>query len=317
MKIIKYIIDTTIKGFLFIINTICSGIYTVLIGFFRLLNSIFKNKFDKPLNRLYGRQKPALILLLIIYMFSFTAVFNMVYSPKQDKVSHDKLLGDNNGEKKISAASSKMSDNKNLETNLYWRFGKTNLKDVNFEELRKQNPGTVAWISVDGTNINYPVVQSSDNDFYLTHSFNKEYNNNGWVFMDFRNTPMEDKNVIFYGHNLLNGTGFGTVGDMFTKSWKKKSSRTIIVLTDTTEYVYKVFSLYYTKPVVGYLTVVFNSDDEYGNWVTDLKNKDTMGLNESVSKDNKIITLSTCTEDNQGRKVAHAKLISVKPRKMK
>ena len=315
MKFIKYIIDTTIKGFLFIINTICSGIYTALIGLFSILNSIFKNKFDKPLNVLYGRQKPALILLLIIYMFSFTAVFNMLYSPDNGKVSHDKLLN-SNSEKKISAASGKESENKGLETNLYWKFGKTNLKDVDFEALRKQNPGTVAWISVDGTNINYPVVQSEDNDFYLSHSFNKEYNNNGWVFMDFRNTPMDDNNVIFYGHNLLNKTGFGTVGNMFTKEWKKTSSKTIIVLTDTSQYVYKIFSIYYSEPVVDYLQVVFDSDEEYDTWIKNLKKKDIMGLKETVSKNDKIITLSTCTEDNKGRKVVHAKLASIQTRVM-
>ena len=72
IKIIKYIINTTINGFMYIINTICSGIYTYLIGFFRLLNTIFKNKFDKPLNKLYGRQKPAAILLVVIYILKHT-----------------------------------------------------------------------------------------------------------------------------------------------------------------------------------------------------------------------------------------------------
>ena len=313
IRLIKYIINTTIIGFLYIINTICSGVYTYLIGFFRLLNSIFKNKFDKPLNRLYGRQKPAALLLIVIYIFSFTAIFNMLYTPKNKEVKHTKIVNDiTNNVKDIVVEEAPSNDG--IETNLYRKFAQYNLNEINFDDLKKQNPDVVAWISVDGTNINYPVVKTSDNDYYLDHSFTKEYNNNGWVFMDYRNNNMQDSNTIFYGHNLLNRTAFGSISNLFGKNWKKNSTRTIIILTEKKEYVYKVFSLYYSAPVVDYLQVSFSNDDDYSRWITDLKNKDTMGLGEEVSSNDKIITLSTCTEDNKGRKVVHAKLIREKDR---
>ena len=314
IKIIKYIINTTINGFMYIINTICSGIYTYLIAFFRLLNTIFKNKFDKPLNKLSGRQKPAAILLVVIYIFSFTALFNILYTPKDTEVSHNKLLSDNI--KKIEEKEEKKESPKTggIDNNLFRKFGKMRLSEVNFEDLKKQNSDVVAWISADGTNINYPVVQSADNDFYLTHTFTKDFNNNGWVFMDFRNDAGLDKNTIVYGHNLLNKTGLGSMSNFFTKNWKNTSTRTIIMLTENKEYVYKVFSVYVSPPVVSYLQVDFINDEEYLKWITDLKNKDTMGLNEEVSGSDKIITFSTCTEDNKGRKVMHARLISEKDR---
>ena len=69
----------------------------------------------------------------------------------------------------------------------YWYYIKQNLLEVNFTELIQKNPDTVGWVQLPGTNINYPVVQTTDNSFYLSHSYNKESNNAGWVFMDYRN----------------------------------------------------------------------------------------------------------------------------------
>lgn len=54
--------------------------------------------------------------------------------------------------------------------------------DVDFSQLLKKNLDTVAFINVKGTNINYPIVQTKDNDYYLTHAFDKSYNEAGWVF---------------------------------------------------------------------------------------------------------------------------------------
>ena len=69
----------------------------------------------------------------------------------------------------------------------YWNFIKMNLIDVDFNNLKETNKDTVAWLYVGGTNVNYPVVQTTDNDFYLDHSFDKSYNKAGWLFMDYRN----------------------------------------------------------------------------------------------------------------------------------
>ena len=311
IKIIKYIFKTTISGFMFIINTICSGIYTILIGFFRLLNKIFKNKFDGPLNKLYGKEKPVTVLLVVFYIVGFTALFSILYTPGNSKVKHDKLLKDD--VKNIE----EVKDNKPeevIETSLYKRFEKMSLNEVSIAELKKQNSDTVAWVSADGTNINYPVVQTSDNDYYLKHNFTKEYDINAWVFMDYRNNPGVDRNTIIYGHNLLNKTGFGSMSNFFTKDWKNTSSRTVVLLTENKEYIYKVFSIYYSAPVVDYLKVDFDNNDEFLNWINTLKSKDIMGLNEPVAATDKIITFSTCTENNKGRKVMQARLISEKDR---
>ena len=62
---------------------------------------------------------------------------------------------------------------------------------IDWAKLSSANPDTVAWLSVPGTEVNHPVVQTGDNDYYLDHSFEKKYNRAGWIFADYRNN-LED-----------------------------------------------------------------------------------------------------------------------------
>lgn len=315
----SYLFETTMNGFLFLINTISRGFYGISIFIMKIFNKIFKNKFDHVIDNLYKKGKPETLFLIIIYLFSFTTIFGIVYSPQETvkldedttSIEKEEKVDDKDKKQKTDRIKNEDKYDKVLGNYSFYKFGSTRLSDVNFNELRNVNSNTVAWIAVDGTNINYPVVKSSDNDYYLSHSFNKSYNKNGWVFMDYRNNVLQDKNTIFYGHNLLNGTSFGTIARIFTNSWYKSSNHKIIVLKDNEKYIYEVFSNYYSAPVVDYLQVSFNNDSEFDTFIKKLKKKSKHKYNVSVSGSDKIITLSTCTDDNKGRKVVHAKLIGV------
>ena len=319
-KFFSNLFNTTINGFLFIINTISNGFYGISIFIMKIFNKIFKNKFDGVIDHLYKRGRPETLLLLVIYLFSFTTIFGIVYSPSETINLEENGTAIEKNDKADEKEDKKEEKEKIKNENKYdsvlgnysfAKFGSTKLSNVNFTNLRKINSQTVAWIAVDGTNINYPVVQASNNDYYLSHSFNKSYNKNGWVFMDFRDNKLESKNTIFYGHNLLNGTSFGTIGRIFTKNWYKKSNHKIIILRDNQQYIYDVFSNYYSAPIVDYLQVDFNDDKEFDTFVKKLKKKSKNKYNVDVSGSDKIITLSTCTDDNKGRKVVHAKLVGI------
>ena len=92
--------------------------------------------------------------------------------------------------------------------------------NIDFKELKKINNKTKGWIKVNSTNINYPFVQAKDNKYYLNHSFNKEYNSAGWVFLDYRNNLNKlDKNNIIYAHGRYDKTMFGTLKDIIKKEW--------------------------------------------------------------------------------------------------
>ena len=105
----------------------------------------------------------------------------------------------------------------------------TNLNNVDFSELKNKNSDVVGWIDVKGTNINYPFVQYTDNNFYLTHSFDKKYNDAGWLFEDYRNDGFNDKNTIIYAHSRLDKTMFGSLKNTLKQEW----------INDKENYIYK------------------------------------------------------------------------------
>ena len=107
--------------------------------------------------------------------------------------------------------------------------------------MYKVNKEIVSWISVDSTNINYPIVKSDDNEFYLNHNINKSYDSSGWIFMDYRNnSDLSDFNTIFYGHNLINKTSFGSVSNMFNDKWFETSNHNISVANKNGKHNYKI-----------------------------------------------------------------------------
>ena len=86
--------------------------------------------------------------------------------------------------------------------------------------MLSQNDECVGWIVVPNTNVNYPVLIYSNNDYYLSHSFDKSNNPAGWIYGDYRNTgDGNDKNFVLYGHNRRDGSMFGTINDTLKKTW--------------------------------------------------------------------------------------------------
>lgn len=176
--------------------------------------------------------------------------------------------------------------------------------------MYKFNKEIVSWISVDSTNINYPIVKSDDNEFYLNHNINKSYDSSGWTFMDYRNnSDLSDFNTIFYGHNLINKTSFGSVSNMFNDKWFETSNHNIVVANKNGKYTYKIFSVYYSEPDSSYLQTNYDNKIEYLDFLNMLKEKSKFNFSEELNENDRIITLSTCTDDNKGRRVVHAKLI--------
>lgn len=192
----------------------------------------------------------------------------------------------------------------------YWNFIKMNLIDADFNELKQINKEVRGWIQVNGTNINYPYVQANDNDFYLNHSFDKSSNGAGWIFMDYRNNPQEfDKNTIIYGHGRSNTSMFGTLKNILKSSWFKDSNNYVIKLaTEQENSLWEVFSVYKIPTTSDYLQIKFSSDEEFQNFANKLIERSAYNFNTPVNSTDKIITLSTCWNDEE-KVVMHAKLI--------
>lgn len=200
----------------------------------------------------------------------------------------------------------------NNDTSDYWYYINMPLIDVNFNNLLEINKDTIAWINLPGTNINYPVVQSNDNDYYLKHSFKKESTDAGWIFMDYRNnSSFNDKNTIIYGHSRLNKTMFGTLKNVITKEWYNNRENHIVkISTPSCNYLFQVFSTYKIETENYYLTTNFNNDDEYKKFLNSITNRSIFNFNTAIDENDKIITLSTCSSNNY-KVVLHAKLIKI------
>ena len=150
----------------------------------------------------------------------------------------------------------------------YWDYLKMNLIYVDFSELININSDTKGWIQVNGTSINYPFVQAKDNKYYLTHSFDKTYNNAGWVFLDYRNKINSlNKNTIIYAHGRLDTTMFGSLKNILKSDWLNDSNNYIVKLsTEKENTLWQVFSVYHIPTTSDYIKTEFDSDEEFTNW---------------------------------------------------
>lgn len=197
----------------------------------------------------------------------------------------------------------------------YWDFIKTNYIEVDFSNLKEMNEEVVAWIYVNGTNINYPVVQHSDNKYYLNHSFTQSKNEAGWVFMDYRNQQGSfQKNTIIYAHGRKNGSMFGTLKNTLDSSWYKNSDNYIVKLSTLYENsLWRVFSIYKIRTTNDYIQTDFSTNQSFLNFLDKIENRSIYDFRTTVSKDDKILTLSTCFNDDE-KIVLHAKLIESQQR---
>lgn len=196
--------------------------------------------------------------------------------------------------------------------NDYWDYLSVPFMNVNFNELLEKNPDTVGWIKVDGTKVNYPIVQANDNDYYLDHAFNGRRNIGGWIFADYR-VDFEEfgKNTIIYGHNMNNKTMFGSIPSMLNKSYLNNSDNHYIkISTTSSNSVWKVFSVYTIEPEVYYLKTNFKTEP-YEKFINVLKERSIHNFDTSVSTDDKILTLSTCDNTGTKRVAVHAKMINI------
>ena len=194
--------------------------------------------------------------------------------------------------------------------NDYWNYIKLPLINVNFDELLAKNSDTVAFLKVNGTNINYPVVQSNDNSYYLTHSYDKSKNDAGWVFLDYRNDINNlSQNTIIYAHGRWDTTMFGSLKNVFKNDWYNKTDNYVIHLsTPSYNSLWQVFSVYSIPTETYYLTSNFVTTESFQTFLNTIEGRSKWNFNAEVNTNDKILTLSTCYNDKE-KVVLHAKLI--------
>ena len=180
---------------------------------------------------------------------------------------------------------------------------------VDFKKLKSENNDVVAYIKVNNTNIEYPIVKTSNNNFYLNHSFDKSKNSRGWIFADYKNKfDNTDKNIVIYGHNMRDGSMFGSLKNILDEEWYNNTENmNITFLTENGNYIYKVFSIYKIESEDYYIKTDFSTDNEYQKFLNIIKERSIKNFDVKLNVDDKILTLSTCANNNKYRVVLHAK----------
>lgn len=245
------------------------------------------------------------LVMLIVFLFSLIKVIMWIIDNNNTNDIIKKVA--NTYEINEKSYDNEVIINEN-EKDIYFDYMNLKFIDVDINKLKTFNPDTIGFIKVMGTNINYPFVQTLDNDYYLNRSYDKTYNNAGWIFLDYRNNGFNAKNTIIYGHGRINGTMFGSLKDTLKSSWQNNKDNYIIkISTEKENSIWQIFSVYKIATTSDYLQTSF-SDNEFESFINLIKGRSSYNFETNVTNEDKVLTLSTCYNDND-KMVVHAKLI--------
>lgn len=263
----------------------------------------------KPLPKKELIRYVILAICAIVFIVSATILINYFVTQHREKQKYKEL------ESNAISHQDKSTEYVDEESSEYV-FNISN--EVDFEYLKSINDEVRGWISFPLLGIEYPFVQGADNDFYLTHAYNKEAAHGGAIYMEQRLDPeFKDSHMILYGHNMS-----ALDGSMFSKLLKyddedfyldnKGEHFVYIYLPDNTVRIYEVFSVtdVNSEEHAPLFYVDLNSIAEYANYASSLELYDT-GID--VTDDDQILTLFTCQYggENKERHMVHCKLITV------
>ncbi|HEY5557986.1 class B sortase [Acetobacterium sp.] len=184
-----------------------------------------------------------------------------------------------------------------------------NSDTIDFEGLKALNPETVGWVSIEGTPLDYPVVQTDNNDYYLSHNFEKNPAIEGTVFLDAVCDSKKSRNDILYGHYMRDETMFGVLWQYQDEAFLKEHN--LIKYdrpSDSGEW--EIFSVYTTEADYDYRQPEFANDNDFISYMNRVKDRSIYDTGVVLNPTDSVLTLSTCiyTFDN-ARFVVHARKI--------
>ena len=255
------------------------------------------------------------LLMILAFLFSMG-----MFAQKQ----RQKAIGSGTYEKALALATSGTSPPKtasaeaeSTEQALQWRAELPDegdphvqqLKNLNLEALRQINPDVVGWILIPGTEVNYPLMQGQDNDYYLNRTWDEQENDVGSIFLEHLNRPdFTDFNTIVYGHNMIDGSMFASLRKYRQQShWEEHPY--VYIRSDLGVYRYEIFSSYLADVESNTYGIGFSGEESKGrflDWIIGLSDITTDVRPEPTDR---ILTLSTCSgRGHTTRWVVHARL---------
>lgn len=169
---------------------------------------------------------------------------------------------------------------------------------------------TTSWIRIEGTRIDYPVAQWSNNQYYLNHLLDGTKNKNGTIFVDCdNNADLSDRNTFIYGHHMKNGSMFAEL-----VNYKKQNFYTehpvIEYITPEKSYRAEIFSAQICEGSADLFTKYYKNDADFEKYLKKMQQASLIKTNVSVTAEDRILTLVTCTyEYDDARFIVQAKLV--------
>lgn len=181
---------------------------------------------------------------------------------------------------------------------------------VDFAALRKINEDVVGWIYCEGTNINYPVLQRKDNNYYLNHNYRGGEDRAGSIFVEAYNTMnFADSNTIIHGHHMKNGAMFATLSDWADQTYYEEHP-TMWLLTPEQNYQVVLFSGYITKAVSNAYRIFRTDCPEFEEYLQEAVANSDFRADVEIDSSEKFVVLSTCEYHfENARYVLHGMLV--------
>lgn len=172
---------------------------------------------------------------------------------------------------------------------------KSRVSEKDFTELKKINAEIVGWLTCEGTAIDYPVMHTDNNDFYLKHLYDKEENPSGSLFSDYRNSGLfTDQNTVIYGHNMKDGTMFRSLNSYKMQEYYEEHP-VLILYTPNGDYLIELLSGTLEDGNNEFVRLSFESNHDFLEYINDLQSRSTFKSAVKVNPDDSIVSLCTCS----------------------
>lgn len=242
-------------------------------------------------------------ILTILITLSIIYIIN-IFLDKKQAIQESKLLDKIEiDENQVNETITEEIVNESTQENIEEIINQENERILKVQKLQEENPDIVGWLEIEGTSINYPVLQGDDNEYYMTHNYKKQKSKNGSIFLtkDY-NWSIPSSNLLIYGHNLSNGTMFQELLKYEKEDFYKKHP-IIRFTTNNEDAEYEIISafksrVYYKseKNVFRYYYFVnAKTEAEYNEFVQNAKKASLYNIDKTAQYGDQLITLSTCS----------------------
>lgn len=243
-------------------------------------------------------------ILALLIILSIIYIANNLLSKKQaiqESQLLDKIEIDENQVKETNETTEEA--NITTQENIEETINQQNERILKVQKLQEENSDIVGWLEIEGTSINYPVLQGTDNEYYMIHNYKKQKSKNGSIFLtkDY-DWSIPSSNLLIYGHNLNNGTMFQELLK-YVKEEFYKEHPIIRFTTNKEDAEYEIISVFKSRVYYKteknvfryYFFVNANSEAEYNEFVQNAKKASLYDIDKTAKFGDQLITLSTCS----------------------